>query len=190
MAKAGPDEKEEIASQGELQQINEQARGHFKSGIMNFESNKMAEAIAEFTEALKIDPKYADAYFNRALTYRIQQDYDSAQKDLEMVLKLQPKSWDAPLLIGDIAEARNDFLGARFWYEKALSNNPDYAEAKSRLEHIDSLIHIDAKIPQSGIGLQNIKQKYKEDMYIQAVIVKLFCMFRGLETEFEPGTTI
>ncbi len=65
-----------------------------------------------------------------------------------MVLKLQPKSHDAPLLIGDILESKNDFLGARFWYEKSLSNNPDYAEAKNRLEHIDSLIHMDsAKVP-------------------------------------------
>ena len=67
-----------------------------------------------------------------------------------MVLELQPKSADAPLLIGDIAESNNDLLGARYWYEKSLANNPDYTEAKNRLEHIDSLIHVDSELAGKG----------------------------------------
>ena len=132
--------------------VNDAAKDHWRKGNALFESSKFQEAITEYNEALKIDAKYADAYFNRALTYRIMHDYESAQKDLEVVLKLQPKSADAPLLIGDILESKNDFLGARFWYEKSLSNNPDYAEAKSRLEHIDSLIHMESGAPTYGTG--------------------------------------
>ncbi len=131
--------------------VSEEAKDHWKKGNALFESSKFQEAIAEYDEALKIDEKYADAYFNRALTFRIVHDYDSAQKDLEVVLKLQPKSHDAPLLIGDILESKNDFLGARFWYEKSLANNPNYTEAKNRLEHIDSLIHMESQ-PNYGTG--------------------------------------
>jgi tetratricopeptide (TPR) repeat protein len=120
------------------------AKDHWKKGNALFEEGKFEEALAEFTEAIKVDNKYADGYFNRALTFRIQNNFGAAKKDLDIVMELQPKSADAPLLIGDMAEANNDLLGARFWYEKALANNPDYVEAKNRLEHIDSLIHIDA----------------------------------------------
>ena len=93
--------------------VNDEAKEHWRKGNSLFEASKFQEAISEYNEALKIDGKYADAFFNRALTYRIMHDYDSAQKDLELVLKLQPKSADAPLLIGDILESKNDFLGAR-----------------------------------------------------------------------------
>ncbi len=156
MAKGSADEKEELKPQAQPK-VNEQAVEHWKKGNANFEASKMEEAVAEYTEALKIDPKYADAYFNRALAYRINQDYESAKKDLETVIKLQPKSWDAPMLIGDILEANNDFIGARSWYEKALSNNPEYKEARSRLESIDSLIHVNASIPNLSGGQASTK---------------------------------
>ncbi len=120
------------------------AKEHWKKGNSFFEESKFDEAIAEYNEALKIDEKYADAYFNRALTERVMNNFDGAKHDLEVVISLQPKSADAPLLIGDIVESANDLLGARYWYEKSLANNPDYTEAKNRLEHIDSLIHVDS----------------------------------------------
>jgi transitional endoplasmic reticulum ATPase len=147
-------------------QVNEVAKDHWKKGNTLFETSKFPEAIVEYNEALKIDPNYADAYFNRALTERIMHDYDGAKKDLEVVLKLQPKSFDAPLLIGDIAESKNDLLGARFWYEKSLANNPNYLEAKNRLEHIDSLIHMEptSKPPAtvSSGGTMQKSSTYKE----------------------------
>ena len=65
-----------------------------------------------------------------------------------MVLELQPKSYDAPLLIGDMAEEHERHVEAKYWYERSLSNKPDYAEAKNRLERIDSLIHAETM----GVG--------------------------------------
>ena len=100
------------------------AKEHWKKGNSLFEESKFDEAIKEYTEALKVDEKYADAYFNRALTERVINDFEAAKRDLETVIELQPKSADAPLLIGDMAESDNDLLGARYWYEKSLANNP------------------------------------------------------------------
>ncbi len=138
------------------------AKEHWKKGNALFEESKFDEAIAEYGEAIKIDERYADAFFNRALTKRVSNDLDGAKRDLEMVLTLQPKSADAPLLIGDIAENSNDLVGARYWYEKSLSNNPDYAEAKNRLEHIDSLIHVDSGVSSGSQQLQVAKEDQKD----------------------------
>jgi transitional endoplasmic reticulum ATPase len=140
------------------------AKDHWKKGNSLFEEGNYNDALNEYTEASKVDPKYPDAYFNRALTYRILNNFGSAKKDLDTVMELQPKSHDAPLLIGDMAAANNDLLGARFWYEKALANNPDYSEAKNRLEHIDSLIHIDSTYGknQKTKGLELEKYDYNE----------------------------
>ncbi|MFI5412855.1 MAG: AAA family ATPase, partial [Candidatus Micrarchaeales archaeon] len=136
------------------------AKDHWKKGNALFEEGKYNESLDEYTQAIKVDPKYPDAYFNRALTYRILNNFGSAKKDLDSVMEIQPKSHDAPLLIGDMAEANNDLLGARFWYEKALANNPDYGEAKNRLEHIDSLIHIDSTYGKNTKTKQLELEKY------------------------------
>ncbi|MCL5434049.1 MAG: AAA family ATPase [Candidatus Marsarchaeota archaeon] len=128
----------------EKKPVDPLAKEHWRKGNTLFESKDYDGAITEFTAAINIDKKYGDAYFNRALTYRMKEEYGLAKKDLDLIMELEPKSADAPLLIGDISEANNDLVGARFWYEKALANNPDYTEAKNRLEKIDMMIHIDS----------------------------------------------
>ncbi len=137
--------------------VSIEAKELWKKGNSLFEESKFDDAIKQYDEAIRMDPQYADAYFNRALTRRVINDMDGAKNDLEVVLTLQPKSADAPLLIGDIAENANDLLGARQWYEKSLSNNPDYTEAKNRLEHIDALMHMD-----SGVGGASSSQAAKQ----------------------------
>ncbi len=120
--------------------VNEAAKEHWKKGNSLFESGSFEESVVEFDEAIKIDSRYADAHFNRALAERILKNFAEAKASLERVMELQPSSADAPLLYGDILEVDNDILGARDWYSKALKINPDYVEAKSRMEHISSLI--------------------------------------------------
>jgi SpoVK/Ycf46/Vps4 family AAA+-type ATPase len=149
------------------------AKEHWKKGNAFFEESKFNEAVGEYTEALRIDEKYADAYFNRALTKRVINDLEGAKKDLEMVLSLQPKSADAPLLIGDIAENSNDLLSARYWYEKSLANNPDYTEAKNRLEHIDSLIHVDSEIAGGQATQQIVKKQEEKEEIVEGQIKKV-----------------
>ncbi len=139
--------------------VNPEARDHWRKGNSFFEESKFEDALKEFSAAIEVDGKYADAYFNRALTNRMLKNFDGAKRDLDIVMELQPDSADAPLLIGDIAETNDDYIGARYWYEKSLKINPDYAEAKSRLEKIDALMHVNAK-PKSA-GPQSADQKYK-----------------------------
>ena len=126
-------------------EVDPKAKEHWMRGNTLFDDSKFDDAIHEYTEAIAIDKGYSSAYFNRALNYVIQKNYDAAKRDLQIVIDLEPKSPDAPLLMGDIAEQSNDLISARFWYERSLTNDPNYTEAKNRLEHVDSLLHIDAK---------------------------------------------
>ncbi len=136
-------------------QVDPEAKEHWKKGNELFEESKFEEALKEYGNAVQVDKEYGDAYFNRALTERILHDYDGARRDLETVIELQPNSSDALLLIGDIAETNNDLLGAKFWYEKSLASNPDYTEAKNRLEHIDSMMHAEKAPQQQAHGNAN-----------------------------------
>ncbi len=164
-------------------EVDPVAKDHWKKGNALFEEGKFNDALLEFTESMKVDPKYADAYFNRALTYRILNNFSAAKKDLDSVMELQPKSADAPLLVGDMAEANNDLLGARFWYEKALANNPDYAEAKNRLEHIDSLIHIDSTYGKDTKTKQVAMEKYDySETKIEEGQIKKLAFYKSNQT--------
>ncbi|MEM3279862.1 MAG: AAA family ATPase [Candidatus Micrarchaeaceae archaeon] len=116
-----------------------------KAGAM-FEENKFDEAIDLYSQAIKLDPKYSSAYFNRALAYAILSRYEEAARDAETVMALEPDSYDAPYVMGVISEYQHDYDGAQEWYQKALSNNPNYAEAKSRLEQLKNKISQEIEI--------------------------------------------
>ncbi len=178
-ASKNPKDEQQSMPSPEAHVVDLAAKEHWKKGNSLFEESKFDEAIKEYNEALKVDDKYADAYFNRALTERVTNDFDGAKRDLEVVMTLQPKSADAPLLIGDIAESKNDLLGARYWYEKSLASNPDYTEAKNRLEHIDSLMHVDSGIGGKGAAQQMVAKKPDEKDVIEEGQIKNVKFFKS-----------
>jgi SpoVK/Ycf46/Vps4 family AAA+-type ATPase len=145
--------------QPENKQPSPEAKELWRTGNASFQEGKLEDALKSYVKALEIDGDYTDAYFNRALVYRILGDISSAKKDLEKVMEIQPKSADAPLLMGDIAESSDDYLGAKFWYEKSLANKPDYDEAKKRMEHIDSILHMDPLGGKDAAALQTADDK-------------------------------
>ncbi|MGC8537554.1 MAG: AAA family ATPase [Candidatus Micrarchaeia archaeon] len=170
MASEGQDSNNE--GQVAKHKADPKAEEHWLRGNSLFDEGKFDEAIEEYTQAINIDNEYSSAYFNRALNYAILKKTDYAKKDLQSVLEIEPKSADAPLLLGDIAEQSNDLLSARFWYEKSLSNDPNYAEAKNRLEHIDSLLHMDVNNSSGSaqVELAPSKEKKKEEEENKTII--------------------
>lgn len=112
---------------------NPRAKEFYDEGGKLFEENKFEEAIERYTKAIEKDPDYASAYFNRALSFAILNKYDNATMDANKVLSLEPDSCDAPYVMGIISEYKHDNEGAVSWYEKSLGANPNYEQARSRL---------------------------------------------------------
>jgi tetratricopeptide (TPR) repeat protein len=48
------------------------------------------EAIEEFTEAISLNPNYADAYYHRGQSYRAKENWNNAISDFNQVLRLDP----------------------------------------------------------------------------------------------------
>ena len=48
-------------------------------------------AIADYTEAIRLDPKFADAYYERGAAYSAKGDYDRAIADYTEAIRLNPK---------------------------------------------------------------------------------------------------
>ena len=49
------------------------------------------KAIADFTEAIRLNPKLAQAYYNRGMIYRKKGDHDKAIADFTEAIRLNPK---------------------------------------------------------------------------------------------------
>jgi len=117
-----------------------------------FEENKFEEAIDFYSKAIEKDPRYSSAYFNRALSYAILNNYTDATRDAERVLDMEPESHDAPYVMGIISEYQHDYQGAKEWYEKALSRNPNYEQAKARLDQLKTKLNAETSTGTVGSG--------------------------------------
>jgi lipoprotein NlpI len=119
-------------------------------------------ALAGYDEAIKINPKYADAYLYRGIARYAKKDYDGAIADYSMAIELEP----TPLAFLDrgIALAiKRDFSRAMADYDAAIRIVPSYAEAfewrgrawQQQGEHKRAIADFDAAIKLDA-GLANV----------------------------------
>ncbi|MFL5732961.1 MAG: CHAT domain-containing protein, partial [Chloroflexia bacterium] len=66
------------------------AEGHYNAGVTAWNANDYDKAMAELSEAIRLKPDYAAAYYYRALDYRHKDMYDQAAADFGQVIKLLP----------------------------------------------------------------------------------------------------
>jgi len=70
---------------------NSTAEDHYYAGIDLFGEGKLAEAIAEYTRALELNPQFSDALHGLAQAYHAQQDFDRTIETAQRILALDPE---------------------------------------------------------------------------------------------------
>jgi tetratricopeptide (TPR) repeat protein len=126
------------------------ARQYMYRGVERSLKKDYDLALADYGEALRIDKKYADAFFNRCVLYNVKEDYDRALADCSQAVKLGPSpDATAPTSERRLANdhARSDYSSERGFvylkkndYDRAIIDldnavrlNPDNGRAlKSR----------------------------------------------------------
>jgi lipoprotein NlpI len=81
-------------------------------------------AIADFNQAIGINPKNAVFYNNRGIAYRNKGDFDRAIADYTQAISLNPKHHDAYYNRGIAYRNKDDFDRAIADYSQAISLNP------------------------------------------------------------------
>lgn len=71
-------------------QAPQNAEDHYYAGIDFFGEGQLPEAIAEYTRALELDPKFSDALHGLAQAYHAQQDFDRTIETARRILALDP----------------------------------------------------------------------------------------------------
>lgn len=94
-------------------------------GLVYLDERKYDQAIADFTEAHKLDPRDVWSLADRALAYVWKQDFKSAEKDLTAAAAIDPGNAVALRARGLMAEFKGDIAGALETYNNMLKKKPD-----------------------------------------------------------------
>jgi tetratricopeptide (TPR) repeat protein len=70
-------------------------------------------AIADYNQAIQLDPKDADAHVSRGLVYNDKKDYDRAIADYNQAIQLDPKDADAYVSRGNAYHDKKDWRSPR-----------------------------------------------------------------------------
>jgi len=81
-------------------------------GIASFERGKAMEAEAKFAEAIKVEPTWADAYYDRGIARATIGDHQQAATDFEEYLRLKPTADDRVDVVARIESLRRQPLSA------------------------------------------------------------------------------
>jgi tetratricopeptide (TPR) repeat protein len=91
----------------------------------------LAGALADFNEALAIDPAHSPTYANRGTAHKALGDLTAARADLDRAVELTPRATAAAAYHnrGGVRVLQNDFAGAVADYNIALEIDPDLTVA-------------------------------------------------------------
>ena len=82
---------------------------YLKSGIQYLEKGKREAAILQFQNALKLDPRYVDAFYQLSQAYLGVHDYRNAHAVLQQAVELDPNRIDVRLNLGQVYLAAREF---------------------------------------------------------------------------------
>jgi Flp pilus assembly protein TadD len=105
------------------------ASDYFLRGIGKAENGDFDGVIADYNQAISLNPKFANAHNNRALL-KVDKlnDFQGALSDYNQAISLDPKSAIAYNNRGNLKDDMNDLQGALSDYNQAISLNPKRSE--------------------------------------------------------------
>lgn len=102
------------------------AADYFDRGLEREKHGDYDGAIADFSQAIKLDSRDASAYYNRGLVRHMKEDIDGAISDYNKAIELNPRHRRAYFMRGILREFR-DRDGALADYNRAIEVDSAYA---------------------------------------------------------------
>ncbi len=117
-----------------LKGVDKTAHKHLSLGTKLLRDGKNHKAITSFTQAIEIEPKYAEAYIKRGIAYYYLADYKAAIDDYTHTLSLKLYIADAYVSRADAYLALNDFSNAIADYTASLKQRKNALVLSKRAE--------------------------------------------------------
>jgi eukaryotic-like serine/threonine-protein kinase len=96
-------------------------------GMIHIDQGKFDVGIQELNQALKDDPRSAEAHAELAEAYRKQDRIDDAKKEFQTAIDLDSDNWRWPYLLGALQIDAGDLKSAEQNLNVALAKTPDNA---------------------------------------------------------------
>ncbi len=109
--------------------FGQSAQDYYKSAMIKFVSHRYDEAVQDFTKAIKLNPDYVDAYFNRGIAYEQLGSTDKAIKDYGKVIKIKPGMNEAYINRALLYKKSEKYSLAIKDLDKAIELRPDFVFA-------------------------------------------------------------
>ena len=114
------------------------AKLFYERGMAFFKLNKFDEAAEDFTQAIKLDDSFDDAYFGRGLAHGRMRMFEEGIADLSVFIQRNPKNSVAYTKRGVRRIWAGDYKAAEKDLRKAISLDPKNAEAHDDLGVMDA----------------------------------------------------
>jgi tetratricopeptide (TPR) repeat protein len=114
------------------------ARYHYSRGYSSSQRKQFDNALADFTEAVRLDPTFAIAFYARGHARSEKRQFDTAIADFTEAVRLQPRFEDAYFARAFARNEMNQFDDAITDYGEAIRLNPRNAAAFVNRAYIHS----------------------------------------------------
>ncbi|PYX57670.1 MAG: hypothetical protein DMG76_11070, partial [Acidobacteria bacterium] len=111
---------------------NVRKQKYFESGERYFARGKYREAAIQFSNAVQVDPRFAQAHYQLAETYLKLRDFNRAYQELSRAVELAPDNYPAHVDLANLLISARDLKQARTHLDilrEKQPNSPDTHEA-------------------------------------------------------------
>lgn len=109
--------------------LKKQCQKFLKQGLNQLNQGNYAAALAEFQQALQINPHFIEAYICQSIIHYYQGDYQNAIADCNQVLQINSRNADAYNNRGLNQIALGDYQAAIADFNQVLKIEPNHAKA-------------------------------------------------------------
>ena len=109
-------------------------------GSRLIQDQQLNRAIDVFTEAIELDPTWAEAWNKRATVFYMVGEFQKSQNDIDKVLELEERHFGALAGQGMVNIQLKNYDKAKRSYQKAQEIYPAMKSSKVMIEQIEELI--------------------------------------------------